>query len=88
MSKDVLRIRIGRAGSSHGNVAQQIVYVDENRKRDALYDILFTVPPARTLIFVNSKSKADLIDDFLYNKNLPSTSMHADRTQREREDAL
>jgi ATP-dependent RNA helicase DDX3X len=37
---------------------------------------------------VNAKRKCDMVDDFLYNKGLPCTSIHADRTQREREDAL
>lgn len=31
---------------------------------------------------------ADFVDDFLFNNGLPSTSIHADRTQLEREDAL
>lgn len=88
MSADFVRIRVGRFGSTHKNITQQIAYVDENRKREALYDLLFTVPPARTLIFVNSKAKADLVDDYLFNLQLPSTSIHSDRTQREREDAL
>ena len=46
------------------------------------------MPPSRTIIFVNSKKAADFIDDFLFNKGLPSTSIHSDRTQREREDAM
>lgn len=46
------------------------------------------MPPARTLIFVNSKAQADVLDDYLYNMGLPSTSIHGDRTQREREDAM
>ena len=40
------------------------------------------------MIFVNDKRSADRVDDFLFNQNLPSTSIHADRTQREREDAM
>jgi len=43
---------------------------------------------ARTVIFVNTKRQCDAVDDFLFNKNFPCTSIHGDRTQREREDAL
>jgi ATP-dependent RNA helicase DDX3X len=57
-------------------------------KKQALYDLLMTMPPSRTLVFVNNKRQADFLDDFLYNMGLPSTSIHSDRTQREREDAL
>ena len=47
-----------------------------------------SMPPSRVIVFVNGKKAADYLDDFLYNKGLPSTSIHSDRTQREREDAL
>lgn len=88
MSIDHVRIRIGRAGATHKNITQNVVWVDEAAKKEALYDLLFSMPPARTLVFVNSKRQADLLDDFLFNRALPSTSIHADRIQREREDAL
>ena len=50
--------------------------------------MLLELPPTRTIIFVNSKKSADYLDDYLYNCGFPSTSLHSDRTQREREDAL
>ncbi|KAL8804588.1 MAG: hypothetical protein Q9200_005770 [Gallowayella weberi] len=88
MSTDHVRIRVGRAGSTHSNVVQKIVYVEQSKKRDALWDLLMDMPPARTIIFTNRKQEADLLDDFLWNKGLPSTSIHSDRTQREREDSI
>ncbi|KAL5334818.1 P-loop containing nucleoside triphosphate hydrolase protein [Aspergillus crustosus] len=88
LADDHVRVRIGRPGSTHNNVHQNIVYAEPHLKKQALYDLLLAMPPSRTLIFVNSKNQADLIDDYLYNLGLPSTSIHADRTQREREDAL
>jgi ATP-dependent RNA helicase DDX3X len=88
MEEDYFRVSVGRIGSTHTNISQEIIWAEPSRKRDALYDKLFSLPPARTMIFVNSKREADLLDDFLFNKGLPSTSIHADRTQREREDAL
>ncbi|KAI9893071.1 MAG: hypothetical protein M1814_000618 [Vezdaea aestivalis] len=88
MANDYVRIRIGRPGSAHVNVAQAFVYTDRGNKDTALYDLLMSCPPTRTIIFVNSKGSADRIDDFLYNAGLPSTSIHASRTQREREDSF
>jgi ATP-dependent RNA helicase DDX3X len=41
-----------------------------------------------TLIFVETKRAADSLSDFLLNSNFPATSIHGDRTQRERERAL
>lgn len=66
----------------------KIIFAEESRKRECLYDLLLSMPPSRTIIFVNNKKAADFIDDFLFNKGLPSTSIHSDRTQREREDAM
>ena len=66
----------------------KIVQVDESSKREAVWDLLLSTPPARTLIFLNNKKGVDFLDDFLYNRRLPTTSIHSDRNQREREDAL
>lgn len=88
MAEDHVRVRVGRAGSAHKNIRQAIVYVDQNQKREALMDLLFEMKPERTLIFCNSKITVDIVDDFLYNREMPSTSIHSDRNQREREDAM
>ena len=88
LKTDHVRIRVGRAGSSHTNIKQDIVFVDAAAKRTALYDLLMAAPPARTIIFVNSKRAADEVDDFLFNRGMPCTSIHAGRTQREREDSI
>jgi ATP-dependent RNA helicase DDX3X len=88
MEEETIKVKVGRVGSTHQNIKQQIVYVNDNEKNQALFDLIFSEEPGRTLIFTNSKVKCDMVDDFLYNKGLPVTSIHADRTQREREDAL
>lgn len=88
LSPAYVRIRVGRAGSTHKNIVQSVVLVEEYQKKQVLVDILKDLPPCRIIIFVNSKRTAEEVDDFLYNLGLPSTSMHSDRTQLEREDAL
>ncbi|KAJ5555042.1 DEAD/DEAH box RNA helicase [Penicillium sp. DV-2018c] len=88
LSDNHVRLRVGRAGSSHHNVVQAVVWVDQNQKMRALYDLLISMPPVRTLVFVNSKDQVDFVDDYLYNSGMPSTSIHSGRTQREREDAM
>ncbi len=89
MSPDFYRIRVGgRAGQAHKNIRQEILHVDGDRKKEAVYDLLMASKPGRTLIFCNAKPAVDLMDDFLYNRGLPTTSIHSDRSQLEREDAL
>jgi ATP-dependent RNA helicase DDX3X len=88
MGPDFLRIKAGRTGAAHANIKQKVMWVDGNLKNEALYDVLLAHPPGRTIIFVKSKAQADKVDDFLFNSGLPSASLHADRTQNEREDAI
>jgi ATP-dependent RNA helicase DDX3X len=88
LANDHCRLRVGRAGSSHGNIQQVISYMDPANKRKATVELLNSIPPGRTIIFVNRKQTADELDDFLYNLGLPCTSIHAGRTQMEREDAM
>jgi ATP-dependent RNA helicase DDX3X len=64
------------------------MYVEDSDKRNQLVELLLKQPPSRTLIFVETKRGADSLDDFLYRQHFPTTSIHGDRTQREREDAL
>merc|ERR1719336_694646 len=45
-------------------------------------------PASRTLVFVETKKGADSLDEFLYREGFPVTSIHGDRSQREREVAL
>ncbi|KAK3363496.1 P-loop containing nucleoside triphosphate hydrolase protein [Lasiosphaeria hispida] len=88
LNESHVRIAVGRAGSCHKNIKQNVVLVDPMMKKTALFDLLSSLPATRTIIFVNNKRVADELDDFLYNKGVPCTSIHADRTQKEREASM
>jgi ATP-dependent RNA helicase DDX3X len=104
LAEDHVRIRVGRIGSTHENIKQdvrslrlrlfditqilQVVWVEDGSKPEALVALLRSMPPARTLIFVNNKTTADWVDDHLFNNDFPSTSLHSARSQLEREDAM
>ncbi|KAF9558706.1 DEAD-domain-containing protein [Agrocybe pediades] len=89
--KDYIFLSVGRVGSTSENITQKIEYVEDNDKRSVLLDILASQPKedlGLTLVFVETKRMADMLSDFLMANNLPATSIHGDRTQREREMAL
>ena len=89
--KDYVFLSVGRVGSTSENITQKIEYVEDNDKRSVLLDILASQPKedlGLTLVFVETKRMADMLSDFLMGSNLPATSIHGDRTQREREMAL
>src|SRR3954468_11610190 len=87
--KDYVFLSVGRVGSTSENITQKIEYVEDADKRSVLLDILHTHGDAGlTLIFVETKRMADTLSDFLINQDFRANSIHGDRTQREREQAL
>ena len=86
--KEYIFLSVGRVGSTSENITQKVEYVEDMDKRSVLLDILHTQDKGLTLIFVETKRMADALSDFLINQRFPATSIHGDRTQRERERAL
>ncbi|KAH8116313.1 DEAD-domain-containing protein [Phellopilus nigrolimitatus] len=86
--KDYVFLSVGRVGSTSENITQKVEYVEDADKRSVLLDILASQQGGLTLIFVETKKMADMLSDFLMGNQLPATSIHGDRTQRERESAL
>ena len=93
---DYIFLAVGRVGSTSENITQRIEYVEEEDKRSVLLDLLHTdvslknnhPNPNLTLVFVETKRAADMLCNFLTDHSFPATSIHGDRTQRERESAL
>ena len=96
--RDYVFLAVGRVGSTSENITQKIVWVEEGDKRSFLLDLMDAAglgveqeeggESNRTLVFVETKKGADQLDEFLYRDGFPVTSIHGDRTQKEREEAL
>ena len=50
--------------------------------------LLRTGQNSLTLVFVETKQGADQLHQFIYQEGYPANSIHGDRSQRQREDAL
>lgn len=85
--KDYLFLAVGRVGSTTDFIQQRIEYAEEHSKRDMVINLLNSIP-GLTLVFVETKRGADALEDFLIREGYPATSIHGDRSQPEREDAL
>lgn len=82
-------LTIGIVGGASSDVEQTIFEVEKFGKRDKMIEILDDKDPTdRMLIFVETKRNADFLATFLSGKGHPTTSIHGDRLQREREEAL
>jgi ATP-dependent RNA helicase DDX3X len=80
-------LKVGRVGSTNEFITQRVKWVEENEKRRALVELIPTVK-GLTLVFVETKRAADHLEEYLYNNGFSATSIHGDRSQREREEAL
>lgn len=84
-------LAVGRVGSASDNITQSFELLEEHDKRSCMLDLLEKSPPTQeslTLIFVETKKGADMLEEFLYRERFHVTSIHGDRTQYEREEAL
>lgn len=84
---DYIFLAVGRVGSTTDFIQQRVEYCPEPQKRDMVLNLLNTIS-GLTLIFVETKRGADSLEAFLISQQYPATSIHGDRTQGEREDAL
>ncbi|XP_072514622.1 probable ATP-dependent RNA helicase DDX4 [Salminus brasiliensis] len=85
---DYLFLAVGVVGGACSDVEQHIIQVDQYSKREQLLELLKTTGTERTMVFVETKRSADFIATFLCQEKVPTTSIHGDREQREREKAL
>eukprot|EP00126_Sphaerothecum_destruens_P008279 Sdes_comp20160_c0_seq2m13309 len=85
---DYVFLTVGRVGSTSENITQKICWVEEHDKKSVLLDLLNAADSGLCLVFVETKRGADSLEDYLCRERFPATSIHGDRSQREREDAL
>jgi ATP-dependent RNA helicase DDX3X len=86
--RDYIFLTVGRVGSASKDVTQTVEFVEEHDKMDVLMKFLMTVEEGLILIFVETKRSCDYVEDVLCSQGFPACSIHGDKSQREREDAL
>lgn len=86
--REYVFLTVGRVGSASKDVTQTIEYVEEDEKMDALMKYLLTIENGLILIFVETKRACDYVEHVLCSRGFPACSIHGDKSQREREEAL
>jgi len=81
-------LQVGRVGSTTESISQEVRWVDDGQKKQALVDLLATFGNGLVLVFVEKKRDADYLERALRANRIACTSIHGDRVQREREEAL
>ncbi|XP_073931447.1 probable ATP-dependent RNA helicase DDX4 isoform X5 [Castor canadensis] len=88
LKTNYLFVAVGQVGGACRDVQQTVLQVGQYSKREKLVEILRSIGDERTMVFVETKKKADFIATFLCQEKISTTSIHGDREQREREQAL
>lgn len=82
-------IVIGVVGGACTDVKQEIIQVEKSDKRKKILELLKEEGKAtKVLIFCASKKGADFLATHLATNNISCTSIHGDRLQSQREQAL
>lgn len=79
---------VGKVGGACSDVEQCFIEVTGPSKREKLLEIVQERSTEKTLIFVETKRYADMLTVILCERDLPATSIHGDREQQQREEAL
>jgi ATP-dependent RNA helicase DDX3X len=96
LAQDFLRdytfLTVGRVGSTTDNITQQFQFVEQHDKLPCLMHMLQdqqeTGKSGLTLIFVETKRDADILEDELDHIGFAAASIHGNRSQPERQEAL
>ncbi|PIN08893.1 ATP-dependent RNA helicase [Handroanthus impetiginosus] len=91
MVKDLTVISVGRPNKPNEAVKQLAIWVESNKKKQKLFDILTSKqhfkPPV--VVFVGSRLGADLLSEAITMKTgVKALSIHGEKTMKERRDAL
>lgn len=89
---DYLFITVGRVGACSETISQTLFYAEDGKGKTRALEKIYreSVPPVGqlTIIFVETKRRADEIEVDLWNAGIRCCAIHGDRDQRQREIAL
>jgi ATP-dependent RNA helicase RhlE len=88
MLHDPAYVEVARRGTTAENVEQAILPVEQSQKPQLLAALVRERGADRVLVFTRTKARADLVKTILSKDGFKVMVMHADRTQKEREQAL
>ncbi|VVC45050.1 Hypothetical protein CINCED_3A015790 [Cinara cedri] len=89
LKSDYIFVSVGEIGGACKDVFQSVIKVTKFNKKEAVLSLLKDMENCQgTIVFVEQKRMADYVAAYLSEMNFPTTSIHGDREQEEREQAL
>lgn len=81
-------VTIGTAGKATDNVSQRVICMKENEKELRLEQEMEVLNEKRAIVFVNTKSKCDIVYRRMENMGYSCTVLHGGKTQEQREASI
>lgn len=89
MKEDYLFLTVGIVGAANEDVKQEFIQIERQEKKKELKKILSGLTENdKVIVFTQTKATADIISGFLCTNGISTTSIHGDRHQSQREQAM
>ena len=82
------RVAVTPAASVSGLIAQQVIFVEQSRKRELLTDVLRGDDVSRALVFTRTKHRANRLMRQLTSSGINADAIHSNKSQNARQSAL
>ena len=83
-----LFLAVGIVGGANSDVEQSFHKCTRFEKREKVVELLNEIGQDKVMMFIEHKKQADVLAFYLLQKGYPTTSLHGDRLQSQRELAL
>jgi ATP-dependent RNA helicase RhlE len=85
---DPAKVSVAPQATTVARIQQSVLFVETDRKRHLLADLLSDAKMARTLVFTRTKRGADRVAKYLEQSGIAADAIHGDKSQGQRERAL
>lgn len=86
--KEPVRVAVTPVASTVDRVAQHVIFVDAQKKRGTLTQVLADPAITRAMVFTRTKRGADRVTRHLQDGRIEAVAIHGDKSQGQRERAL
>ncbi|MFN4278268.1 MAG: DEAD/DEAH box helicase [Ferrovibrio sp.] len=86
--KEPVRVEVTPAATTVERIDQQVIFIEAERKRALLAEIMTDASITRALVFTRTKHGADRVARHLTSGGVPANAIHGNKSQSQRERAL
>jgi ATP-dependent RNA helicase RhlE len=86
--KDPVTVAVAPVATTAERVDQQVIFVEQSRKREILVELLADAAITRALVFTRTKHGADRVARHLEDAGIEAAAIHGNKSQSQRERAL